>query len=44
MVRYNFNLLKKYCNENNLHLINSYYNVKINREIKIEGKMLKLYK
>jgi hypothetical protein len=38
MVKYNFNLLEKYCNENNIHLINSYYNVKINRDTKIEGK------
>jgi len=38
MVKYNFNLLEKYCYENNIHLINNYSNIKINRDTKIEGK------
>ena len=40
MVKYNFNLLEKYCNENNIHLINNYSNVKINRDTKIDEKSI----
>jgi hypothetical protein len=36
--RYDYDALKKICNENNIELLEDYNNVKVNRETRIKGK------
>ena len=38
--RYNYELLKNYCQENNIELLKDYSNDKINRDSIIEGKCI----
>jgi hypothetical protein len=37
-IRYDYNYLQKYCQENNIELLKDYSEEKINRETKIQGK------
>ena len=39
-VRYNYEFLKKYCEENNIVLLKDYSNEKVNRDTKIEGNCI----
>ena len=37
---FNYNLLQKYCNDNNIFLLEDYKNKKINRDYVIKAKCL----
>ncbi len=39
-VRYNYEFLQKYCEENNITLLKDYSNEKVNRDTKIEAKCI----